>query len=322
MSANIKNDFYQKYTSNQRICKKTINCRSPYTPSFYQKINSAPVWSSDGHVFSQTKKIIMLLGNSSSEGLNPDDYHLNELKQISSKINNEKDQAQLSEEVALFDITLTDGVFLYLSDLAYGRINYKYINPQWSFVRRNIDIESVLKRYLHSGDIDALLHDVLPNLKLYSALKQKLALYQIIAINGGFPLISPGPLLKLGSEGQRVKELHKRLIMGGNLEKSGPKFGVFDNFTEDAVKFFQKNNGLKVTGTVDKKTLNVLNISVSARINTIAMNMDRLRMMPLDMDQELLLVNIPDYKLTIGIMRVVYSQCLRLLVQISIEAVF
>lgn len=64
-------------------------------------------------------------------------------------------------------------------------------------------------------------------------------------------------ILKLGSRGNEVKALQEKL----NLKADG----IFGPLTEEAVKDFQRSNGLEVDGIVGANTLSKLNLSVNKR---------------------------------------------------------
>ena len=64
-------------------------------------------------------------------------------------------------------------------------------------------------------------------------------------------------ILKLGSRGNEVKALQEKL----NLKADG----IFGPITEEAVKDFQRANGLEVDGIVGADTLSKLNLSVNKR---------------------------------------------------------
>ena len=64
-------------------------------------------------------------------------------------------------------------------------------------------------------------------------------------------------VLKLGSRGNGVKVLQEKL----NLKADG----IFGPLTEEAVKDFQRSNGLEVDGIVGANTLSKLNLSVNKR---------------------------------------------------------
>lgn len=64
-------------------------------------------------------------------------------------------------------------------------------------------------------------------------------------------------ILKLGSIGNEVKAIQEKL----NLKIDG----IFGSITEEAVKDFQRTNGLEVDGIVGANTLSKLNLSVNKR---------------------------------------------------------
>lgn len=64
-------------------------------------------------------------------------------------------------------------------------------------------------------------------------------------------------ILKLGSRGNEVKALQEKL----NLKADG----IFGPITEEAVKDFQRANGLEVDGIVGANTISKLNLSVNKR---------------------------------------------------------
>lgn len=64
-------------------------------------------------------------------------------------------------------------------------------------------------------------------------------------------------ILKLGSRGNEVKALQEKL----NLKADG----IFGPLTEEAVKDFQRSNGLEVDGIVGANTISKLNLSVNKR---------------------------------------------------------
>lgn len=64
-------------------------------------------------------------------------------------------------------------------------------------------------------------------------------------------------ILKLGSVGNEVKAIQEKL----NLKIDG----IFGSITEEAVKDFQRSNGLEVDGIAGANTLSKLNLSVNKR---------------------------------------------------------
>ena len=63
--------------------------------------------------------------------------------------------------------------------------------------------------------------------------------------------------LELGSEGENVRQMQLRLVTLGYIDPKSCT-GYFGKYTKNAVKKFQQNAGLNVTGTADSETLRLL----------------------------------------------------------------
>ena len=73
-------------------------------------------------------------------------------------------------------------------------------------------------------------------------------------------------------------------------------------FTESlklAISNFQQRLGLSETGILDQKTIMEMNRTIDFRIKQMLVNLERLRWVPVEIENDYLLVNIPEYKLHI-----------------------
>ncbi|MDO9208815.1 MAG: peptidoglycan-binding protein, partial [Sulfuricurvum sp.] len=90
-------------------------------------------------------------------------------------------------------------------------------------------------------------------------------------------------------------ELKERLRVEGDLSAD-------DNSSEGyekAIKHFQRRHGIKPDGRVGEETLSKLNISVQEKITAIRLNMERWKVMPEEMENPYISVNIPDFSLSV-----------------------
>ena len=121
------------------------------------------------------------------------------------------------------------------------------------------------------------------------------AKYAKIVADGGWPRIGKGNQKK-GAKGKNVALLNKRLYVEGYLQAEGTQgefAELFTSATEDALKRFQRNHGLAVTGKVDGATLFALNVPAQQRLATIKANMPRLAEYSKDLGDRYIVVNIP-----------------------------
>ncbi len=112
--------------------------------------------------------------------------------------------------------------------------------------------------------------------------------------------IADGKILRPGMKDARVVALRKRLDISG--DKDSP---LYDDAVADAVKAYQTGNDLDVDGNLGPQTTRTLNGEqqvkrVSANpIDTIIVNMERWRWLPRDLGNPHVIVNVPDYSLTL-----------------------
>ena len=75
-------------------------------------------------------------------------------------------------------------------------------------------------------------------------------------------------------------------------------FGFGYEDLEPAVRRYQENNGLRVTGRVDKPTLQALNVPAQARLAQLRVNLQRLRdLIAQRIEDRYVLVNVPAFQL-------------------------
>lgn len=95
----------------------------------------------------------------------------------------------------------------------------------------------------------------------------KKAVYIFIVIMFTFSVVCPVSaradiVLEIGSKGENVTKVQKRLIQYGYL--SGSADGRYGEKTRDAVEWFQRRNGLTVDGRVGKRTAAALGVTLTA----------------------------------------------------------
>jgi L,D-transpeptidase YcbB len=137
--------------------------------------------------------------------------------------------------------------------------------------------------------------------EMIDALDRAIRHYQALVSSGGWPVIPGSRMIRPEDNDERVSILYKRLAMSGDLRGKPQQnlFGyVYSEDLETAVRRFQENNGLRVTGRVDRPTLQALNIPAQARLAQLRVNQQRLRdLMAQKMDDRYILVNAAGFQL-------------------------
>ena len=167
--------------------------------------------------------------------------------------------------------------------------------------RRQAD--SARDRAALQGDVlDDLRPDAMPmrSDEMIAAMDEAIAKYQRIADNGGWPIIPPGRMMREGEDDERVPLLRRRLQMSGDFSPRTPVYNstTFDSDLADAVRRYQRRNGLRPTGRVERSTYPALNMTVDQRIAQLRMNLGRVReLMQTPVEERYVLVNVPAFQL-------------------------
>jgi len=127
----------------------------------------------------------------------------------------------------------------------------------------------------------------------FTATEQAAERYRQIAANGGWPQVPSDRKLRLGSEGDAVATLRRRLSITGDLDPTAGTSPVFDSFVEAGVKRFQARNGLNQTGVVDKDTFAALNVPADVRLRQLEINIVRLKAYSGNLGERFVVANIP-----------------------------
>jgi len=282
---------------------------------FYQNRQYQTAWVSDKGLRSDGKSFLETLEQASNEGLESEDYGVNDIRALEKKIFEDKvfkGDARLAQMVEL-DFRMTSNYLMYASHLLSGRINPQKLNAEWKFTPRKKDLVAHLEEALRGNDVGASLNSLLPENREYTQLREKLAQYRKVAEAGDWPQVPTQLKLKKGASGQDVALLKRRLMLSGDLESASlksplqagmatdnpsPATDIFDEQVEAALKSFQERHGQNPTGQLDAGTVAALNISAAHRVKQIALNMERIRWQPDTLtDERYIVVNVPEFKL-------------------------
>ena len=133
----------------------------------------------------------------------------------------------------------------------------------------------------------------------YTLLTQKLAVYDSLAERGGWqPLNINVKKIKKNSASQEIVIIKKRLQQTGDYNINDTT-KVFNDSLEMAIRTYQQNNGMYPTGIITDTLIRSLNMPVEQRIQQLIININRAEWMPIQHDSDFILVNIPDFMLSV-----------------------
>jgi murein L,D-transpeptidase YcbB/YkuD len=255
---------------------------------FYAARNHEPVWTSEARI----GELFDLLATADSHGLDPDDYHLPQLRKLQG-------QYQLDDDPALgaaLDLLLTESLVRFGYHQRFGKVNPLRMEPTWNFSRRfrhGREPLSALQAVVAAPSLQAFVESWIDRSPFYSALQKALVDYRDIALAGGWPVIQPGPALREGDRDARVPTLRRHLVIVGDLPPAADTADEqFDAALAEGIRRFQKRHALAADGIAGAATFAALNVPVERRIDQLRLSLERARWVADDTAGEVIVVNI------------------------------
>lgn len=266
-----------------------ISSHNKVLKDFYSSTNYRTVWQSE-----KKRKIVLAeLLKSSEEGLNPEDYNLKTLYDF------EKRATTLdSLDIVKYDILLTSCLQKYISHLTNGRLNPRKLYKNWDLKKNYIDLNATVALLLQTDSLAYKIQQLKPSHIVYKRLKK--ALRQINTFpKDDFKPIKFTKIITPNDTNPSLIAIKKRLIYWKELQPKDSLSPVYDEETVNALKKFQSRHGLAADAKIGAGTIASLNFSKNQRIQQILVNLERWKWYPKQMGKEYLIINIPDYKLTL-----------------------
>jgi L,D-transpeptidase YcbB len=257
---------------------------------FYARRGFRAAWN-NGH---NAEQLHRALADSDAEGLDPRDYHLPLLEQLSAQIAR---PAATDALRAQYDVLLTEALLRLAYHLSFGKVDPQTFDAQWNYGRTlgSVDVAREVEETLAAENVYARVADLGPTHSLYTGLKRELARYRAAA-ETHWPTIATGPALRPGDTDARVPALRARLIAGGDLDPSAASDSLdHDAALATAVRSFQERMGLHSDGVVGHDTVAELNVPLADRIRQLRVNLDRGRVLLQDLPDEFVVVNIAGF---------------------------
>ena len=250
--------------------------------AFYSGRDYAPLWITDGKVNEHGKAAIAYLGHVDQDGLDPADYPVPNFSALS-------DPNDLAEAELKLDMT----IITYAHHASIGRVHWSRVSGDISYTTTAPEPADVLAAMVEAKDMATALDAYEPHTPGYLALKAKLAEIRAGKAEAGKTPIGNGAAPKIGGQDERVPALRERLNVSGDGD-------TYDKTLADAVKKYQQDHQLKVTGTLTPQTIEALNGRQPDKpIDIILANMERWRWMPHDLGNTYVIVNLADFTLRV-----------------------
>lgn len=208
---------------------------------------------------------------------------------------NKKQFFKQKADMQQFDLLLTTTFFKY-AQKEYGGTTKNTLDLEWFIPRKKKDYQILLDSLVSMAYGETTQE---PVNQYYKSLKEQLKKYRAIQKNGGFPtIIANKKIYTVGDSNVCLVNIKKHLLLTGDL-KTNDNTIVFTETLANAVTRFQHRMGLTENGKINQATIVELNKPIEFRIKQVMINLERLRWLPVELEKEHLLVNIPEFRLHI-----------------------
>ena len=262
--------------------------RGAWLQQVYEANGGDPVWHRRGRISRDASAAIQILSEADSQGLNPHEYHIEEIF-----------QAQQNGDLTLFDLLLTDNVLHYVSHVRDGQYRPRDVDPRWKMGSgARVDLVAGMAQAVTEQAVPRFMKQASPGHSFYKNLRRELYDYTAIADSGGWPSFpAEGRGLKPGMSGGEVMTLRARLASTDGADLNAPQPSLYDDDLKLAVEGFQRRHGLNDDGVVGARTRQALAVPVKDRIRQIIASMERWRWLPGNLGQRYIVVNVPAFRL-------------------------
>lgn len=262
---------------------------------FYADRGFAPAWNSEERL----ERLVSALESLAQDGLDPDLYGLAELRSRAAE------GARGADEVACTDMLATRAYLNALLHLALGRLDPAQVDPIWrSGDAPPLDSQRLRVIMLAGHMLDdprGAIQRVRPDFRQYRDLRTAYARLAAQEQATDWPRVPTGPLLREGMSDPRVPLLRQRLLaspeslrvpMPAEPAYDAERVEVYDADLVEAVTAFQRSHHLQADGVVGPETLAALNVPFQDRLAQIRVNLERLRWLAREKEDNFVLVDI------------------------------
>jgi len=260
--------------------------------AFYKDRDFQPVWNKR----ELREQLFRNIESIEDEGLFFEDYHGERLQNLFQSLNENSE-----EENNLLEILLTDSYLRLAEDLATGKIDPTEVHEIWGTPLNKLDTHSLLKNALVDGNINKSLDTLKPDHIVYFQLKSALDEFKKNWENEGETTkINTGRLIRPGDKSERILSIARRLselgYFRGTIDSTK---NVYNKDLQEAVKQFQLEHDLQGDALLGNTTISNLNLTRKDRYQQLLVNLERWRWLPRDFGEHYIIVNIPDFQLSV-----------------------
>ena len=258
----------------------------------YGELDFEPIWSDAERV----EQWLGVIDKARDSGFDVADFHYDVIRAIHAELLSRK--LMTPARRAEIDLVVTDSLIRLAYSEVFGKINPYELDSQWNYRRekRTDSAAEALARLLRTASPRDELQQYIVRTPFYEGLRAHYIKYRDIAASGGWPEIPAGNTIRRGDSDPRLAVIAERLAITGDLDDATLDADVLDDRLEAGVRRFQERHGLTADGVIGPGTLAAMNVPVAERLETLRVNLERLRWLADDFEDDMVIVNIAGFE--------------------------
>ena len=294
ISGDLKNTFAEASSQNGFMPDSTRLYQALLSQKLYEQNNFEPFWCREEKWTKQGNSMLEFVQQARLNGLFPEDYHAQQILAIENRFGNDslgKGDRRKVNLWSIADILITDAFVRAINEIKIGRLPNDSVSIRTDSVLSFEFIAEQLALIRQTGSMNEVIQKIEPHHPAYQLLKNALKKFIDSASFKEFA--------KVPQRGKNAaafnKALQKRLYEEGFIASDSV---VLDSVQlAVAVKKFQQKKGIAVDGKVGEGTLRMINLNDREKFVRIALSMDKYKLLPQQMPEKYVWVNLPAYKL-------------------------
>ena len=253
------------------------------------------VWFDNGTLEPSTPLAVEALVRAADRGLSPEDY---DAPLLAARLVDLRFGGDLPNDRTLFDLALSLNLLRHFRDVHQGRVDPRAAGIGYDGHADDLNLPTLLIRSRDEASIADTLDRLEPTIPPYRRLKSALAFWR--TLSEGVRL-EPAPEVKKVEPGEvyeGVAQLAARLRAFGDMPTDSPLPTTrYEGSLVLGVETFQERHGLAADGILGRETFRALNSSVEGRVEQLELALERLRWLPDLTGQDVVVVDIPAFRL-------------------------
>ncbi len=273
--------------------------------NYYSKTENLPIWSTEQSWNTTAISLVNYLQNAALQGLFANDYNFVKIKKIKKILDNDSLRIAPLRLWAYADILMTDAYTGLLKDLKQGRLIADSLSWKNDTSTYNKFFGLYIEKVKHTNNFDSLLTTIQPIHEGYIQLKKGIKKFVDSMDTRTYTYVN----FPYKDSLVFVKSLKKRLSeVGINIEAEVVVKPIPDSIKKinidslalcNALKTYQKREGLTIDGKVGASVVKIMNTNDRQLFNVIAITLDRYKLLPEIMPKKYIWVNLPAYYLKV-----------------------